>query len=203
MQEYPHTSHPGWNKGSIAYHADDGKIFMGNGGGDPFGPRCHRGDVMGCGIIFPRDYTDAQKKSSVPKQVESFSEDAAASELSDQEEEEDLELFDSDEEDSNGIVLQDINRAEQLARHIAQGFPIHPQGIIRRGPRYEVVNRKQGERKGEDDVESGPGVQVFFCRNGSMIGSKEISIPKGGFFPTVGMLSTAEKVRVDLHPFSG
>lgn len=161
---------------------------------------------MGCGIIFPRDYTDAQKKSSVPRQgqqLESLSEDAAASELSDQEEdEEDLELFDSDEEDSNGIVLQDINRAEQLARHIAQGFPIHPQGINRRVPRFEVLNRKQPEEEVEE-VESGPGVQVFFSRNGSMIGSKKIAIPKGGFFPTVGMLSTAEKVRVDLHPFSG
>ena len=25
--------HPGWNKGSIAYHADDGKVFMGSGTG--------------------------------------------------------------------------------------------------------------------------------------------------------------------------
>ena len=162
---------------------------------------------MGCGIIFPRDYTDAQKKASVPRQgqqLESLSEDAVASELSDQEEEEeeDLELFDSDEEDSNGIVLQDLNRAEQLARHIAQRFPIHPHGINRRGQRFDVLNRKQPERN-EEEVEPGPGVQVFFCRNGSMIGSKEIAIPKGGFFPTVGMLSTAEKVRVDLHPFSG
>jgi len=69
-QEYPRHSHPGWNKGSIAYHADDGKIFIGSGAGDPFGPRCHRGDIMGCGIIFPRNYNIAahnqhskQKKS--------------------------------------------------------------------------------------------------------------------------------------------
>ncbi len=36
--------------------ADDGKIFKGSGVGDPFGPRCHKGDIMGCGIMFPRDY---------------------------------------------------------------------------------------------------------------------------------------------------
>ena len=47
---------PGWNKGSIAYHADDGKVFVGSGVGSPFGPRCHKGDIMGCGVLFPRNY---------------------------------------------------------------------------------------------------------------------------------------------------
>ena len=46
----------GWNKGSIAYHADDGKVFVGSGVGSPFGPRCHKGDIMGCGVLFPRNY---------------------------------------------------------------------------------------------------------------------------------------------------
>lgn len=35
---------------------DDGKIFRGSGVGEEFGPRCLKGDVMGCGIMFPRDY---------------------------------------------------------------------------------------------------------------------------------------------------
>lgn len=35
---------------------DDGKIFHGSGVGDAFGPRCFKGDIMGCGIMFPRDY---------------------------------------------------------------------------------------------------------------------------------------------------
>ena len=29
---------------------------MGSGVGDPFGPRCNKGDVMGCGVLFPRDF---------------------------------------------------------------------------------------------------------------------------------------------------
>lgn len=29
---------------------------MGSGKGDPFGPRCHKGDRMGCGIYFAPDY---------------------------------------------------------------------------------------------------------------------------------------------------
>jgi hypothetical protein len=56
LQDFPKHRHPGWNKGSIGYHADDGKIFIGSGVGAPFGPRCHKGDRMGCGILFPRDY---------------------------------------------------------------------------------------------------------------------------------------------------
>ena len=56
FQSYPKHRHPGWNHGSIAYHADDGQIFEGNTVGIPFGPPCDKGDIMGCGIIFPRDY---------------------------------------------------------------------------------------------------------------------------------------------------
>ncbi|CAL4101713.1 unnamed protein product, partial [Meganyctiphanes norvegica] len=55
-KDYPKYRHPGWNHGSIAYHADDGRIFTGSTVGSLFGPRCRKGDVMGCGIIFPRDY---------------------------------------------------------------------------------------------------------------------------------------------------
>ena len=32
------------------------QVFVGSGVGAPFGPRCHKGDVMGCGVLFPRNY---------------------------------------------------------------------------------------------------------------------------------------------------
>ena len=48
-----------------------------------------------------------------------------------------------------------------------------------------------------------PPPQVFFTRNGQIIGKKEARVPRGGYFPTVGMLSSGEKVKVDLHPLSG
>ncbi len=66
-KDYPKNRHPGWNKGSIAYHADDGKVFMGSGVGAPFGPRCHKGDIMGCGVLFPRNY---QCKSDSEEELE-------------------------------------------------------------------------------------------------------------------------------------
>lgn len=53
FQGYPKNRLPGWDKGSIAYHADDGKVFIGCGVGEKFGPKCHKGDTMGCGISFP------------------------------------------------------------------------------------------------------------------------------------------------------
>ena len=46
-------------------------------------------------------------------------------------------------------------------------------------------------------------LQVFFTRNGKIIGKKEVMLPKGGFYPTVGMMSSQEKVRVELKPLSG
>lgn len=45
--------------------------------------------------------------------------------------------------------------------------------------------------------------QVFFTRNGKIIGKKDAVVPPGGFYPTIGMLSSGEKVKVDLHPLSG
>jgi hypothetical protein len=33
-------------------------------------------------------------------------------------------------------------------------------------------------------------VQVFFTRNGKVVGKKEVHMPRGGFYPTVGMMSS-------------
>jgi hypothetical protein len=46
-------------------------------------------------------------------------------------------------------------------------------------------------------------LKVFFTRNGKTVGVRQVRIPKGGFFPTIGMLSVQEKVRVDLRPLTG
>ncbi len=54
---YPLNVHPGWNKGSIGYHADDGKLFVEQGAGHPFGPPCSDGDIMGCGIRIADDHS--------------------------------------------------------------------------------------------------------------------------------------------------
>ncbi|XP_039656310.1 SPRY domain-containing protein 3 isoform X2 [Perca fluviatilis] len=41
---------PGWLPYSVAYHADNGKLYNGNPVGQQFGPKCARNDRIGCGI---------------------------------------------------------------------------------------------------------------------------------------------------------
>uniref|UniRef100_T1IP15 B30.2/SPRY domain-containing protein n=1 Tax=Strigamia maritima TaxID=126957 RepID=T1IP15_STRMM len=152
-RDYPKHRHPGWNKGSVAYHADDGKIFIGSGVGNPFGPPCHKGDVMGCGLIFPRDYVGP---------------------------------FDSDD-------FRDISPSS------SNGVDDAIESDEQEGSHSESEDDDWWNESDENSVK----VQVFFTRNGKTIGRKELTVPKGGFFPTVGMLSNEEKVKVDLRPLSG
>ncbi|NXE17282.1 SPRY3 protein, partial [Lophotis ruficrista] len=107
-QDYPKNRHPGWSRGSVAYHADDGKLFQGSGVGDPFGPRCYKGDTMGCGIMFPRDYAPqgagdgdaeaAEVRATAVRNALYLRGGAAEEEDEEDEEEEDEEEEDEEEE---------------------------------------------------------------------------------------------------------
>lgn len=145
-RDYPRNRHPGWSRGSIAYHADDGKLFHGSGAGDPFGPCCLEGDIMGCGIMFPRD----------------FNVDGG--------------------DDSEDWDLDVVPKLDQVQNDL-------------------YANNEDGNEEGEEL--EGRKVMVFFTRNGTVVGRREVALPVGGFYPTIGMMSTGEKVRVDLHPLSG
>nr|XP_015815167.2 SPRY domain-containing protein 3 [Nothobranchius furzeri]XP_015815168.2 SPRY domain-containing protein 3 [Nothobranchius furzeri] len=150
-RDYPKNRHPGWSRGSIAYHADDGKLFHGSGVGDPFGPRCFEGDIMGCGIMFPRDFN-----------------------LDDDPDEWDMDVVPKPRGVQNDLYANNDEDDEEEEEEVEEG----------------------------DDLERRK-VMVFFTRNGKVVGRRQVSLPAGGFYPTVGMMSTGEKVRVDLHPLSG
>ncbi|XP_020510560.2 SPRY domain-containing protein 3 [Labrus bergylta] len=155
-RDYPRNRHPGWSRGSVAYHADDGKIFHGSGVGDAFGPRCFKGDIMGCGIMFPRDYI---------LDGEGDMEDW-------------LEIRQGRAGVQNVLYLNDDNDEDE----------------------------EEGEEENGEEADQGQGgkkVTVFFTRNGKLMGRREMAVPPGGLYPTVGMLSSGEKVKVDLHPLSG
>ena len=48
-------AHPGWNKSSLAFHADDGRFFH-DGTNYTIAPPCkYRGALLGCGVRFPED----------------------------------------------------------------------------------------------------------------------------------------------------
>ncbi|CAI5765061.1 SPRY domain-containing protein 3 isoform X3 [Podarcis lilfordi] len=155
--DYPKNRHPGWSRGSVAYHADDGKIFHGSGVGDPFGPRCYKGDIMGCGIMFPRDY-----------------------------------ILDSEGDSDDSCDTVAIRAKPRGVRNVLY---LH----------QEAEEEEEEEEDGEDmeQEHEGKKVVVFFTRNGKIIGKKDAVVPSGGFYPTIGMLSSGEKVKVDLHPLSG
>ena len=103
-QTYPLDRMPGWEKNSVAYHCDDGKLFLEHGKGTSLACPAQEGDVIGCGVRLNPTAIDFDLK------------------------------------------------------------PI-----------------------------------VFFTRNGEEIGSIEIpTVPKGGFFPTIGLGSEGEKVDVNL-----
>lgn len=162
-KDYPKNRHPGWQRGSIGYHADDGKVFAGSGAGAPFGPRCHKGDIMGCGVIFPRNYE-----------------------------------FRSDSDD-------------EVEPHGSEGDP-YPLGaelggnLIGGWQKFEHLSDSADDEdwwNERQEAQNGMKVNIYFTRNGNIIGKREVRIPKGGFYPTVGMMSSQEKVRVDLRPLSG
>jgi hypothetical protein len=180
---------------------------------------------MGCGIIFPRESSPiggGEQLKKRPSQIPpcdsddllhpgSSSEDPTPSEFSSQsdQEEEDDSFFGSD--DSEGLYEhRDANDRWPLGHDdyrllaIGRGFPV--QFVQeRRMQQQRPVHRHKREPGGGGvgESQSGPKVEVFFTRNGVIVGQKEIAIPRGGFFPTIGMLSSAEKVKVELHPLTG
>jgi len=194
-RDYPRNRHPGWNKGSIAYHADDGKVFVGSGVGGHFGPRCTKGDVMGCGVLFPKGY---QCKSDSDEELEQQSKTHHIVNL------------------ETGVVGPATRSNEKEVTEA-----VFSAGSRQPGRDYVECEERDVDlpsEEGADDLlsdseedwwtdharrESGVKVQIFFTRNSKFIGKKDTTIPRGGFYPTVGMMSCKERVRVDLRPLSG
>ena len=50
--DYATDKMPGWDEGSIGYHADDACAFHNTGWGRQWGKRYSHGDVVGCGILW-------------------------------------------------------------------------------------------------------------------------------------------------------
>lgn len=56
---YVLSNAPGWERGSVGYHLEDGQLFNAVSDGVPFGPICAAGDTIGCG------WGSEDKKTSV------------------------------------------------------------------------------------------------------------------------------------------
>eukprot|EP00800_Vazella_pourtalesii_P006689 TRINITY_DN18768_c0_g1_i1.p1 TRINITY_DN18768_c0_g1~~TRINITY_DN18768_c0_g1_i1.p1 ORF type:complete len:427 (+),score=46.66 TRINITY_DN18768_c0_g1_i1:54-1283(+) len=144
---YNFTSFPGWESNSIAYHADDGKMFNEAGFGVDYGEKCKTGDVMSIWACFKTEESDTQHtfESTLSKKPLAYSDDKSL----------------SDDSDSGG------------------------------------------ETSDDDAWGSSSTIQVFFSKNGHKLKQVPVKIPKGGFFPTIGLLHNGDKVKVSMQPFSG
>jgi len=191
-KNYPKKRHPGWNKGSIAYHADDGKLFTGSGAGTAFGPRCKKGDTMGCGILFPPDFSpDGDADDEADEWDASTSDD---------------ELTDTDTGPFGRRGPPELKREKKPPLDLNELFESVSESDsdgVKGGAIGGAPCRRRGLRKREEGEEGGRRIAIFFTRNGQLVGRRDSFIPLGGFFPCIGMLSADEKVRVDLHPLTG
>ena len=196
---YPLHRHPGWNKGSIGYHADNGHLYNERGHGDPFGPTCTTGDTMGCGVQFSSESDSSSSMNSIgataqPSDDSDSSSDEEALDYEDVAEmfQDDLidyyssgeDYFDSDEEDMFG--------GDQFR------FGLRPQGLqaALQGAKSKVNSKTKSDNTHRTCT-------VYFTKNGEKIGDIQCDIPKGGFYPVVAMLSQGERIRVNFEPLTG
>ena len=191
---YPLHRHPGWNKGSVGYHADNGQLYKERGHGVPFGPECSVGDIMGCGIQFPssRDAAMATTPEAGSSDSESEFEPSTLDELEliayeesesdyDDEEEEEEDYLDDDDEMMDDRLMRFIHRRKMGRRRLEE--------------------KGAGHARAED--RSVGTCLVYFTKNGERVGETECPVPKGGFYPVVAMCSPGEKLRVNFHPLTG
>jgi hypothetical protein len=60
-KDYPYKQcEPGRLSGSIAFCVEDGRLFEGDTSSVPFGPRCEKGDRIGCGVHFDQRQEDSE-----------------------------------------------------------------------------------------------------------------------------------------------
>ena len=194
---YPLHRHPGWNNGSVGYHADNGHLYKERGHGDPFGPTCTAGDTMGCGVRFTTESNSHSSSNAVGATAlpsdgfDSSSDDDDSPEyeidfaqvyddLLDYESESSEDFYDSDEDLFGGGFYYAV-KAEKMRRHRLQ---------------LKTNSEKKSDRPERTCT-------VYFTKNGERIGDTECVVPKGGFYPVVAMLSQGERIRVNFDPFTG
>lgn len=188
---YPLHRHPGWNKGSVGYHADNGQLYKERGFGEEFGPLCSEGDVMGCGIRFPVDTEDSDDGPTASQHDSGsgseFEYDSENDLLYGFEEDDELEgdfSYDSDLEEEYEDLFERPLRRRWLKREREK-----------KCPSLKVA------RHSEEDTNRT--CIVYFTKNRERVGETECSVPRGGFYPIIAMLSQGEQCRVDFNPLSG
>lgn len=209
---YPLHRHPGWNPGAVGYHADDGKVFVERGQGEPFGPTCTDGDTMGCGIKFNEPLQEGEGEKKNDHQAAASLENGDSSSDDSDTDSDELSLSSGDDlgdPDIDELIYQQMMEAQMARDRDVFGM----MGAGRRrflggglGRNRRVLGRMLGKSREDkvcSDDRSGRKCTVYFTKNGEKVGERICEMPKGGFYPVVAMLSKGERIRVDLSPLSG
>ena len=177
---YPLHRHPGWNSGSVGYHADNGQLYKEVGQGVPFGPSCTEGDRMGCGILFPAsDLDDAASVGS--SETDSDMEPAVE--------------FGYDEDLRGGGFSGSDSPDSEDERDFLKRLRMKYSAVMKQ---KALVKGKMKHSKTKEHK-----CTVYFTKNGDRVGTVECTMPRGGFYPVVAMLSVGERVRVNFEPLTG
>lgn len=181
---YPLHRHPGWNRGSVGYHADNGQLYKERGIGEEFGPVCTTGDVIGCGISFPVGMETERDEGGAAADSESEFEYDSEHDM--------LYGFEEDEEFEDDISYDSEDYEELFGR------PSRQRWLMRGRERtYPTKTAKDSEHRTQRTC------LVYFTKNGEKVGETECVLPSGGFYPLVAMLSQGERCRVDFNPLTG
>lgn len=175
---YPLHRHPGWNKGSVGYHADNGQLYNEVGKGVPFGPSCTEGDRMGCGILFPPTDTDEEALSATSETDSDVEQEVAGFW---REEDREVGLSGSDSDDSGD------------GREFLKQLRVKYRAFLKSKSQKSLPKGEEQRKK----------CTVYFTKNGERVGTVECNVPGGGFYPVVAMLSVGEKVKVNFEPLTG
>ena len=179
---YPLHRHPGWNKGSIGYHADNGHLYKEKGHGEVFGPTCTEGDRMGCGVRFSllEDPACTSSDSDSDMDIPAEFGNVCGREGSEDDDSYEENLFDDisfSDEEFGAAALVPFRLGKRLSER----------------PYRSMAHRRVEEKT----------CVVYFTKNGETVGEAECQVPRGGFYPVVAMLSRGEKLKVNLKPLSG
>lgn len=184
---YPLTKHPGWAEGSVGYHADNGHLYKETGQGDPFGPTCTAGDIMGCGIKFPAP-SPPTARGKLSRKISTLI---------------DLNYHDPESSDSEIDDIDPSFAYEEGDDYSDYSDYYEDEDYRDYQEHFRIEQERRAVKKGKRPSEQATSCTVYFTKNGEVVGETECVIPKGGFYPVVAMLSKGEKVTVDFSPLSG
>lgn len=272
--EYPLNRHPGWDRGSIAYHCDNGRLFYESNHGQCIHDVAQQGDRIGCGVskvissnpsrvvVFFTHNDMKLGEVTIPVQdgglyptvglsslggvidinFESIWNDGACSQSDNVRHE--CVYVDGDTVSYIGNQANDVGVFQMCGQCLSDSFPYFEVTVMNYGSKGSIavgladcnypLTCQPGWKAGsvsyhcdngelymesehgqsfykpsrQGDVigcgvlsfqESEQQAIVFFTHNNNKIGEVSFTVPPGGFFPTIGLHSSGEVVKIDVN----